>query len=89
MTDAKEYVIIILGPIFGFVLLSLCIRYTFYFCHGGPCPCIENNEPEHDELEHDAEYYAEYYADYKKYADNRLEPDVDEDRFDGFDNISI
>jgi hypothetical protein len=74
MTDAKEYVIIILGPIIGFVLLTLCIRYTFYFCHGGPCPCIEDPE-----LENDAE----------DYDDNRLETEDDEDRFEGFDNISI
>mgnify|MGYP006129682491 CR=1 FL=1 len=76
MTDAKEYVIIILGPILTFILLSLCIRYTFYFCHGGPCPCIEDT---HMTDANDAE----------DYADNRLETDVDEDRFDGFDNISI
>ena len=87
MTDAKEYVIIILGPILTFILLSLCIRYTFYFCHGGPCPCIEDshmtdaNDAEVFELEND--------EDYNGYTDNRLETDVDEDRFDGFDNISI
>ena len=68
-TEPYDYVIIILGPIIGFVLATLCIRYTFYYCHGGTC--IENDEPENDDN-----------YDYS-------EEENDEDRFDGFDNISI
>ena len=80
-TEPYEYVIIIFSPILTFILISLCIRYTFYFCHGGPC--IEN-----DELENDAEVF-ELENDAESYEADRLENDVDEDRFDGFDNISM
>jgi hypothetical protein len=75
-TEPYDYVIIILGPIIGFMLATLCIRYTFYYCHGGTC--IENDEPEIDVPEIDVDDYNDYN-----------EAENDEDRFDGFDNISI
>ena len=56
------------------MLATLCIRYTFYYCHGGTCR--ENDEPEIDDDD---------YNDYNDYN----EAENDEDIFDGFDNISI
>jgi hypothetical protein len=34
-TEPYDYVIAILGPIIGFIMVTLCLRYTCYFCNGG------------------------------------------------------
>jgi hypothetical protein len=34
-TEPYMYVIVVLGPIIGFLALSICIKYVLYFCHGG------------------------------------------------------
>jgi hypothetical protein len=81
-TEPYVYVIIIFAPILFLYLLQRCLLHTFLYFHRGTC-CIEdeNYVYEVNEVNEVNENYV-YEANEANYVE-------EDDRFDGFDNISI
>ena len=80
-TESYVYVILILGPILFLYLLQRCLLHTCLYCHRGTC-CIDDEDYNYDIDDIDV-INESIKADKVNIADEA------DDRFDGFDNISI